>query len=419
MPKSIAIVCLLLLAGCSGKKGEPAGGAVDEKAVTSVEVAVAKREAIHRIVTAEAVLYPVVQANIVPKISAPVRRFYAQRGDHVRAGQLLAVLEDRDLQAAARESKQLYEQADAGFQNTKSATLPEDLIKAKSDVASARQGLEAAQKIYTSREALVKEGALAQKVLDDAKVTLVQAQSAYDVAQQHLDSLQTVGQASQLRGSQAQLDAAEARYQSAAAQSSYAEVRSPIKGLVADRPLNIGEMASSGFALFTVVDISRIVAHANISVAQAAFIRSGQSAMIKGPGGAIQGKVSVVSPAVDANTTTVQVWIEAANKDEALKPGTTVPISISLGDVRDAVTVPVSALLFSDEGGDKVMIAGPDSLAHEQKVEVGIRDGDVAQILSGVKPGDQVIVNGGLGLDDKAKIEIGKGEGKKNEDDQK
>jgi len=263
MLRWIGIFSLLLLAGCAHKKTEADRG--DEaKVVTPVEVAVANRETIRRAIKAEGVLYPVVQANIVPKISAPVLKFYAQRGDHVRAGQLLAVLENRDLAAATRESKQLYEQADAGLQNVKSATLPEDLLKAKSDVTATRQTLEAAQKIYKSREALVKEGALAQKVLDDAKVSLVQAQSAYDVAQQHLTSLETVGQAAQLRSSQAQVDAAEARYQSAEAQSSYAEVRSPIQGLVADRPLNIGEMASSGSALFTVVDISRIVARTNI-----------------------------------------------------------------------------------------------------------------------------------------------------------
>jgi multidrug efflux pump subunit AcrA (membrane-fusion protein) len=133
----------------------------------------------------------------------------------------------------------------------------------------------------------------------------------------------------------------------------------------------------------------------------------------------VAGTVSVVSPAVDANTTTVQVWVEAVNKDELLKPGTTEQIAVSVGDVRNAVTVPALALLASDEGGEKVMIAGADSLAHEQKVEVEVRDGDVVQIRSGVKPGDQVIVKGGLGLDDKAKIEIGGGEEKKTEDEKK
>jgi macrolide-specific efflux system membrane fusion protein len=148
------------------------------------------------------------------------------------------------------------------------------------------------------------------------------------------------------------------------------------------------------------------VARANISVAQAAFIKKGQAATIKGPAAEVEGKVSVVSPAVDTNTTTVQVWVEAENVGEALKPGTTVEISISVGDVRDAVTVPAAALLSSDEGGDKVMIAGADLLAHERKVEVGVRNGDTVQIVSGVTAGDQVIVSGGLGLDNKARIEI-------------
>lgn len=54
------------------------------------------------------------------------------------------------------------------------------------------------------------------------------------------------------------------------------------------------------------------------------------------------------------------------------------------------------------------MVAGADGLAHERKVEVGVRSGDDVQILSGVKPGEQVITEGGLGLDDKSKIQIAK-----------
>jgi RND family efflux transporter MFP subunit len=119
-----------------------------------------------------------------------------------------------------------------------------------------------------------------------------------------------------------------------------------------------------------------------------------------------------VSPAVDPNTTTVQVWVEAPNPGEKLKPGTTVQISVDAGEIADATVVPVAALLASDEGGEKVMVAGSDSLAHEHKVEVGVRSGDEVQIVSGVNPGDQVIVEGGLGLDDKAKIQIGKPGGK-------
>lgn len=401
----LAVACVIFMAACSrgGKENAEDGEA---EAATPVQIAEAKRGAIHNIITAEAILFPVKQANIVPKISAPVQRFFAQRGDHVREGQLLAVLEDRDLVATAQESKDLYAQAQAAYKTVAAATVPEDVIKARADVEAARQGLEAAKRVYENRAKLFTEGALAQKLVDDAKVAFVQAQAQFDTAQEHLRAFNSVGRSEQVKSAQAQMEAAKAHYESAQAQVSYAEVRSPMSGVVSDRPLNIGEMASSGSALFSIVDIAHVVARASIPVHDAAAIKLGRHAKITGPGGELNGKVTVVSPAVDPNTTTVEVWVEAPNPDEELKPGTTVRISVDVGEIENAVIVPVAALLSSEEGGDKVMIAGSDGLAHESKVETGVREGDAVQIVRGVKPGDEVITEGGLGLDDKAKIKI-------------
>jgi len=405
MPKTSApllALCFLLLGSCSkAPEASPAGS------IAPVQVVAAKRASMHEVVTAEAVLYPIQQANIVPKISAPVQRFLAQRGDHVREGQLLAVLESSDLKAAANESEALYHQAQAAYQGTTASTMPDDLLKAQTDVTSAREALDAAKRLLENREALLRQGALAQKLVDDADVAMVQARSQFETAQQHLKSLQTVGQGEQLKSAHAQMEAAQAHNQSAQAQASFAEVRSPISGVVSERALNIGEMASSGSAVFSIVDISRVVARANIPVHQAALIRVGRTATISGPGGELSGKVTVVSPAVDPSTTTVEVWIEAANTGEKLTPGITVHIAVNGGEIADALVIPAAALLNSDEGGEKVMVAGSDSLAHEQKVEVGVRSGGDVQILSGLKEGDRVIVEGGLGLEDKAKIHVG------------
>jgi HlyD family secretion protein len=397
------LLALFLLLGSCSKAPET----TPAEAVAPVQVATVKRDSMPEIVTAGAVLYPYRQANIVPKISAPVQRFLAQRGDHVREGQLLAVLESSDLKAAASESEALYHQAQATYQGTTASTMPDDLTKAQADVAFASESLDAAKRLLENRRALLKQGALAQKLVDDADVAMVQARSQFETAQQHLKSLQTVGQGEQLKSARAQMEAAQAHYQSAQAQAAFAEVRSPISGVISDRALNIGEMAGSGSALFSIVDISRVVARANIPVHQAALIRVGKSATISGPGGELSGKVTVVSPAVDPSTTTVEIWVEAANTGEKLTPGITVKISINAGEIRNALVVPAAALLNSDEGGEKVMVAGSDSLAHEQKVEVGVRSGDDVQILSGVKEGDKVIVDGALGLEDKAKIQVG------------
>ena len=358
----------------------------------------------HSFVTAEAVLYPLKQANITPKISAPVARFLVQRGDHVRQGQLVAVLESRDLVAAAQESKQLYDQAEANYQNTAAATMPDDLEKSKADVDSARAGYDAARRLYDNRQSLFRQGALAQKLVDDAKVAMVAAQSQFETAQQHLTSLETVGRPEQLKSAQAQAAASKAHLESSQAQASYAEVRSPMSGVVSDRPVNVGEMATSGSALLSIVDLSRVVARASIPVGEAAVLAVGRPATITGAGAELKGKVTVVSPAVDPNTTTVQVWVEAPNPGERLKLGSTAQISMDAGEIPDAIVIPASALLSSDEGGDKVMIAGSDGLSHERPVKVGVRSGDNVQILTGVKPGEQVITQGALGLDDKVKI---------------
>ena len=74
------------------------------------------RGAIDHVVTADAVLYPINQANVTPKISAPVKRMLVNRGDHVRAGQLLAELESGDLAAAAKRASTSIEQAQAAYQ---------------------------------------------------------------------------------------------------------------------------------------------------------------------------------------------------------------------------------------------------------------------------------------------------------------
>src|ERR1043166_7928144 len=152
----------LTLIGC--KKAAPEG-----KPVAPVQVAPVIKGSIRVIVTADAILYPREQANIVPKISAPIRRFLVNRGDHVKAGQLLAELENGDLVGAAQESRGQYVQAESNLRSTTGAGVPEQVTKAQSDLDAARQGLDAAKKLLDSRQQLLKEGALPRKQVDQAE----------------------------------------------------------------------------------------------------------------------------------------------------------------------------------------------------------------------------------------------------------
>ncbi len=409
---AVLVILIALLSGCSKPKE-----AAEAEAPTPVQVDAATRGPIDLIVTANAVLYPVNQANVTSKISAPVRRVLVNRGDHVKSGQLLAELESRDLAASAEESKSQLDQAQAAYQTVTGATVPEDRTKAEADVQADQQALDAAKKLYDNRIDLQKQGALAQKLVDDARVAMVQAQSQLDTAQRHLQSVRQVTGSEQQKAAQAQVDAAKAHYSSAAVQVVYAEVRSPINGIVADRSIYPGETAAAGAAIVSIVDISQVVARANIPVKEAASVRVGRPATITGPEGVLAGKVTVVSPAVDPSTTTIEVWVQAENPGEKMKPGGTVQVSIRADLIQDTLLVPASALLNSDQGGEKVMVVGKDSVAHERQVTVGIREGNRVQILGGVNQGEKVITSGGLGLDDKAKVTIKSEEDEDDDDD--
>src|SRR5713226_6351325 len=116
LPLALIIPVLASLLGCSAKK--------PEEPTVGVQVIPVKKATIEQTVTAEAVLFPLQQSAIVPKISAPVKAFYVKRGSRVRKGQLLAVLENRDLAAAAQENQGAYNQAQAAYETATAASLP-------------------------------------------------------------------------------------------------------------------------------------------------------------------------------------------------------------------------------------------------------------------------------------------------------
>lgn len=397
---SMAVFSALMSSGCSKEK--------PEEPTVSVQVAPIEKKTIQRTVTAEAILFPLQQSAIVPKISAPVKKFYVNRGSRVREGQLLATLENRDLAAAQQDTKGAYQQAQASYETTTAATLPEDMQKAKGDAQVAKENLDATQKVYDSRQELYKQGALPRKDLDQAAVNLVQARSQYRVAQQHLDALVAVGRQQTIKSAAGQLESAKGKYRGAEAQLSYSEIRSPIAGFVTDRPLYPGEMAATGTPLITVMNLSQVIARAHIPQEEAALLKVGDKATISAPeiDKPLEGKVTVVSPALDPNSTTVEVWVQAKNPGSRAKPGSSVKISMLSQTIPDALVVPASAVLTGSDGATSLMIAGQDGRAHQKAVKVGIKQGDEQQILEGVQAGDKVITSGAYGLPDNTKIKV-------------
>jgi HlyD family secretion protein len=373
-------------------------------------------------ITADATLAPLAQAAISPKVTAPVKKFYVQRGARVKAGQLLATLENSDLTAAVMDNKGSYTAAQATYDTATTATVPEDYTKANLDLAQAKANLDLAQSIVTARTALFAQGAIPGRDLDTAKASLVQAQAAYDIAKQHFDSVKAVNNKAALESAEGNLNSAKGKYLGAEALLSYTEIRSPIDGVVTDRALFAGETAAAGTPLLTVMDTSALIAKLHIAQLQAQQLTIGAPATITVPGVAdpIPAKVSLISPALDPGSTTVEVWLRVENAKATLKPGTFVHAAITGRVAKNALTIPAEAVQTATDGSSKsVLVIDADSKAHKKAITLGLQNAEDVQVLTGLTAADMVITTGGYGLDDGTKVKIGIDPNAKPDDDDK
>jgi multidrug efflux pump subunit AcrA (membrane-fusion protein) len=369
-------------------------------------------------IPADAILAPLAQAAIAPRINAPIRAEYVQRGARVHKGQLLVTLEDRDLQGSALDSKGAVTSAQAAFTTATQATIPEDVQKATLDVNQAKANREVANRTADERKRLLAQGAIAGRDVDIAVAAAVQAQAAYDTAVKHLQSVENTTRKTDAQAAEGQLTSAQGRLVNAEAQVSYSNLRSPIDGIVTDRPLFPGETASAGSPVITVMDTSSLLAKLHIAQASTQKLKLGGTADVTIPGldDLQTATIALISPALDPGSTTVEVWLKLPNTGGKFKVGTPVHAILHGFTVPNAVLLPASVILPSDDGGTNVLVVQPDGTAKKVAVKVGLRTSDKVQILSGVTPSDLVITEGGYGLDDGSKVKIG---GDKDDDSSK
>ena len=136
----------------------------------------------------------------------------------------------------------------------------------------------------------------------------------------------------------------------------------------------------------------------------------GAPATVQIPGIAepVPAHVSLVSPALDPGSTTVEVWLRVDNRHGTFKAGTAVHVKITGRSAHDALTIPLEAVQTASDGVTKsVMVVASDGAAHKHPVKLGMQSSDKAQILDGLSRNDLVITTGAYALDDGTKVKIG------------
>ena len=392
------ILASLFLVHCGGTKEE-----IEVKPLVTVKTAKAERTDIPLTVTAPATLFPRTQASIAARITAPIRELRARKGDSVQAGQVLALLENRDLLAQRREAAGLVADAQATLQKAAQGTVPSDLEHARGLLETAQATLNQAQKIFDKRQDLFKQGAIPSRELLLSQTELANAKTNVDVAAKSLDLLKNQSGGRDIKIAESRVEQAQARLALIDTQLLYAEIRAPFAGTITDQFQYAGDMANPATPIFTLMDVAVLIARAQVPEAGVVEIKLGQSCSFE----SAQGRISVINKAVDPARRTVETWCEIGKPDPSLRAGVFGQLTVRTGSVQNATVVPASAVQF-DEGTHNgfVLLVDNKSIVHKKDVEGGeVFDGKV-EIKKGLRPGEMVVVEGAFGTPDGAQVQL-------------
>jgi membrane fusion protein (multidrug efflux system) len=202
------------------------------------------------------------------------------------------------------------------------------------------------------------------------------------------------------------LRAAEAALELAKLELSYTAVTAPFSGQVVRRLVDQGQTVSNGTAMFTMADMSRLLARVYVPAKEFRQIRADQPVelVVTSTGDRLTGRIDLVSPLVDPDSGTIKVTVEVSEYPPTTRPGDFVEVSIVTDRHDDSLLVPRVAVV-TERGRSSVFVAEGET-AHQRAIELGFQDEDNAEILSGLEAGEVIVVQGQRTLRDGQPISI-------------
>src|ERR1041385_1464038 len=386
----------------------------------SVKVAKAEKSTIAAPITAVGTIWPREKADVGAKVSAQIKSMPLLKNKLVRAGEVIATLESRDLQAQRAEALAALNQARAEERSLVTGTIPKTNAEDQKALNDARAKVNNARALYDRRLALYEKGGISKKDLEATQLDLTTAEDELRLQQQTVAL--RAGSLNPNDRALAAAKVAEAQQHLATldAQLSYATIRSPITGIVTDQYQYEGEFASAGGKLVTIADTSTAIVKSPFADTAVAQLKTGDPATVVPTDTSaeeMKGQITLLSRSSDAANRTVEVWVTLANGAGRLRANGAAQVTVAANSKSDAIIVPASAVTLEASNANEgtVMIVDAQNVAHETKVTIGIRTNDKIEIIEGLQEGETVVVEGNFALPDGTKVEVAKDEEKKDE----
>jgi len=425
MKRRIALglmLAALLAPGCS-RSGRSGGEPKEAEIRTPVMVASAVVAPMSDRVTVTGTIRAQQEAAIQPQISAEVVEVKVREGDLVRAGQVLLTLARTQLESQERQARAGVAASQARLEASRSrleileqGAREEERQIARSRLEQAESALRMAAADLQRMQGLFEQGAISKQQLDAAQTAFDVARTNRDSARQSLELTEKGPRAAEIEAARRDTQAAAAGLEQARAARAQAEellsytvIRSPIAGVVYERNIEPGEMASPGgqTPVLRVADPGSVYYEATVSERMAPKVCPAQrvelAVQVNGAR-TLQGEVLRIVPVANPASRDFLVRVGISDTTEAVRPGVFARGSIVVEERTEAVVIPKDALV--DREGRSIVYVVSDGVARERQVEIGLTDRTRAEVISGLEAGDAVVVVGAQGLADGDPVEV-------------
>ena len=407
----VALLVVVIIVAVWKWRSSSAPAEAEVTPVVSVRVAKVTRETIAAPVSAVGTIFPREQATVGAKISAQIKQMALLKNKVVKAGEVIAMLESRDLVAQRNEAIAALNQERANERSVTTGTIPQTNAQDQKALRDAQAKLATASATYERRRVLYAKGGISKKDLETSQFDLTTAENELRLAEQTMALRAKSLNPNDVALAAARVQAAQQRVATLDAQLSYATIRAPISGIVTDQFQYEGEFAAAGGKLVNIADISQVIVKAPFADTVVAQLKVGDPATVlptDTTGESMTGQVSLISRSSDPLNRTIEVWVTLANGAGRLRPNGAAQVTAATLTKTNAIVVPIAAVTLDASNGNEgiVMVVDATSVAHEVKVVVGVRTPDKMEITEGLQGGETVVIEGNYALADGTKVEV-------------
>lgn len=349
---------------------------------------------------------PVQTVNISPKRAGLLAALYVEQGDRVKAGQIIARMDNRDEQAQLAQAQANLADAIARRDRVVAGNRAEEIAQAEAQVRAAATRAQLAQERLKRNEFLAAEGAIPRDTLDELKANRDSAIASLNEAQKRLQLLQRGSRSEEIRQAEAAVAAAQAQVQAARAALEDTVIRAPFTGIITQKYANPGAFvtptttasATTSATSTSIVAIAEgLEILAEVPEVDIGQVLVGQPVEIRAdayPGETFEGRVRLVAPeaVVEQNVTFFQVRVSLVTGLEKLRSGMNVDLDFLGQKINNALLVPTVAIAV-ERGQTGVYVVGEDNRPKFRPVTIGSSWQDQTQIISGVSVGERVFID--------------------------